>query len=78
MNKHNRLLDALDGMYGFRDKKKSSFREIARTYDERSNEYVFHVEYRVRRGEDVVKTKRSKKNRLFQTIMNHQPIQRRK
>ncbi len=78
MNKWNRLLNALDILYGFTDKKKSSFREIARTYDERTNEYVFHVEYRVRRGKDVVKTKHSKKNRLFQTIMNHQPVKHRR
>ena len=77
MNKWNRLLNALDILYGFTDKKKSSFREIARTYDERTNEYVFHVEYRVRRGKDVVKTK-GKRSRLFQTVMNYRPVKPRR
>ncbi len=52
MNKWNRLLEALDVMYGFKDKMKSTFRKRQHTFDERTNEYVITIEYRVRRGND--------------------------
>ena len=69
MNKWNRLLDTLDRVYGFRDKKKSTFRKIGHTFDERTNEHVITIEYRVRRGGDEVVTKR-KGNRLIHTLLN--------
>ena len=50
MNKWNRLLAILDQVYGFEDKKKSSIRKIGQHFDERTNEHVFHIEYRIRRG----------------------------
>ncbi len=58
MNKWNRLLDSLDVMFGFTDKKKSTFRKVGQTFDERTNEYVIQIEYRVRRGNDGVVPKR--------------------
>ena len=72
MNKWNTLLDSLDLMFGFRDKKKSTFRKIGHTYDERTNEYVITIEYRVRRGGDgVVKEKRGKnRKRLMNAILH--------
>ena len=69
MNKWNRLLDSLDQVFGFRDKKKSTFRKVGQTFDERTNEHVIHIEYRVRRGGDEVVTKR-KGNRLIHTLLN--------
>jgi hypothetical protein len=51
MNKWNRLLKMLDTVYGFENQVKSSFRKIKQGFDERSNEHVFVIEYRVRRSE---------------------------
>ena len=51
MNKWNRLLAMLDQVFGFDDKKKSTFRKVGQHFDERTNEYVFIIEYRVRRGD---------------------------
>ena len=48
MNKWNRLLAALDHVYGFNDKKKSTIRKVSQTFDERTNEHVIMLEYRVR------------------------------
>ena len=69
MNKWNRLLDSLDRMFGFRDKKKSTFRKIGHTFDERTNEHVVHIEYRVRRGGDGVVTRR-KGDKLINAVLH--------
>ena len=69
MNKWNRLLNSLDLMFGFTDKKKSTFRKVGQTFDERTNEYVIQIEYRVRRGDDGVVVKRND-NRLIDTILH--------
>lgn len=55
MNKWNRLLAMLDHVFGFDDKTKSTFRKVGQHFDERTNEYVFIVEYRVRRGDKADK-----------------------
>jgi len=68
MNKWNRLLNSLDLMFGFTDKKKSTFRKVGQTFDERTNEYVVQIEYRVRRGDDGVVVKRNG-NRLIDTVL---------
>ena len=39
-NNYNRLLDALDGIFGFNDQIKSTFRKIRQFHDERTNEDV--------------------------------------
>ena len=59
MNKWNRLHSCLDAVYGFKNQLKSSFRKIGQTFDERTNEHVIHVEYRVRTGGGAVTKKRS-------------------
>jgi hypothetical protein len=69
MNKWNRLLEALDAVYGFNDKLKSTFRKVRHTFDERTNEYVVTIEYRVRRGGDGAVLKGSNR-RLINTILN--------
>ena len=69
MNKWNRLLSSLDLMFGFTDKKKSTFRKVGQTFDERTNEYVIQIEYRVRRGDDGVVVKR-KDNRLIDAVLH--------
>ena len=55
MNKWNKLLAILDQVFGFDDKKKSTFRKVGQHFDERTNEYVFIIEYRVRRGDKADK-----------------------
>ena len=69
MNKWNRLLNSLDLLFGFTDKKKSTFRKVGQTFDERTNEYVIQIEYRVRRGDDGVVVKR-KDNRLIDAVLH--------
>ena len=61
MNKWNRLLPALDHVYGYNDKKKSTIRKVSQTFDERTNEHVIMLEYRVRRGGDGVATRSPRK-----------------
>ena len=63
MNKWNRLLAALDHVYGYKDKKKSTIRKVSQTFDERTNEHVIMLEYRVRRGGDGVVTRSPRKER---------------
>ncbi len=50
MNNYNKVLDALDGIFGFNDQLKSTFRRVRQYFDERTNEQVVIIEYRVRRG----------------------------
>lgn len=76
MNKWNRLLDSLDLMFGFQDKKKSTFRKTGQIFDERTNEYVITIEYRVRRGGDGVVTMGNNR-RLINTILNPRDFKRR-
>lgn len=61
MNKWNELLAALDRVYGFTNQVKSSFKKVKQDFDEKSNEHVILIEYRVLKGEDPAK--RNKKER---------------
>lgn len=56
MNNYNRLLDALNGVFGHNDQVKSTFRKVRQFFDERTNEEVVIIEYRVRR-DDLSKRK---------------------
>ena len=67
MNNWNRLLNSLDSMFGFIDKKKSSFRKVGQSFDERTGEHVIQIEYRARKGGDAVSNRKT--NNLFNTIM---------
>ena len=49
MNNYNRMLDALNGIFGYDDQVKSTFRKVRQFIDERTNEEVVIIEYRVRR-----------------------------
>jgi len=75
MNKWNRLLEALDLMFGFQDKKKSTFRKTGQIFDERTNEYVITVEYRVRMCDGVVL--KGNNRRLINTMLNPRDFPRR-
>ena len=56
MNNYNRVLDALNGIFGYDDQVKSTFRKVRQFFDERTNEEVVIIEYRVRR-DDLSKRK---------------------
>ena len=47
MNKWNRLLAALDEVFGFPDKIRSKFRKVSQSFDQKTNEHVVLIEYRV-------------------------------
>ena len=73
MNKWNKLLAMLDQTFGFDDKKKSAFRKVGQHFDERTNEYVFIIEYRVRRGDKAdknVEQEQIEDKKLLQYINN--------
>ena len=47
MNKSNQLLALLDRVFGFPNKIRSTFRKHSQSFDEKSNEHVVLIEYRV-------------------------------
>ncbi len=69
MNAMTRLLTSLDQVFGYQDKKKSTFRKVSQTFDERTNEHVIMIEYRVRRGGDGVVTRQLRENSLLQYLL---------
>ena len=48
MNKWNRLLASLDRVFGMTNKEQSTFKKISQNFDEKTNEHVIVIEYRVR------------------------------
>jgi hypothetical protein len=50
MNEWYRPLAAPDHVYGFSDKTQSTVRNVSKIFDERTNEHVIMLEYRVCRG----------------------------
>jgi len=63
MNKSNQLLVLLDRVFGFPNKIKSTFRKYSQNFDEKTNEHVILIEYRV----SVKGTMKSKPRRKQQT-----------
>jgi hypothetical protein len=47
MNKSNQLLALLDRLFGFPNKIRSTFRKHSQGFDEKTNEHVIFIEYRV-------------------------------
>ena len=47
MNKSNQLLVLLDRVFGFPNKIRSTFRKLRQDFDEKTNEHVILIEYRV-------------------------------
>ena len=47
MNKSNQLLALLDRVFGFPNKIRSTFRKLRQDFDEKTNEHVILIEYRV-------------------------------
>ena len=48
MNKWNQLVVSLDHVLGMNNKERSTFKKLSQDYDERTNELVIVIEYRVR------------------------------
>ena len=48
MNKSNQLLTLLDRVFGFPNKRRSTFRKLSQDFDEKTNEHVIVIEYRVK------------------------------
>jgi len=47
MNKSNQLLALLDRVFGFPNKIRSTFRKLSQNFDQKKNEHVILIEYRV-------------------------------
>ena len=47
MNKETQLLAMLDNVFGFPNKIRSKFRKVSQSFDEKTNEHVIVIEYRV-------------------------------
>ena len=63
MNKWNRLLASLDRVFGMSNKERSTFKKISQNFDEKTNEHVIVIEYRVRVKGTVKSTPRKQSGR---------------
>ena len=71
MNKWNRLLAMLDEVFGFKNKIRSKYRKLSQAFDEKTNEHVIVIEYRVS-VKGTVKSSPRKKQRPNQMAMIQQ------
>jgi len=80
MNKHNRLLAVLNDVFGMENVRKSQFRKVGQDFDEKTNEHIFYIEYRVRGTGELVTTpilgKRKPKKKLKETTLLRELIDR--
>ena len=80
MNKHNRLLAVLNDVFGMENVRKSQFRKAGQDFDEKTNEHIFYIEYRVRGTGELVTTpilgKRKPKKKLKETTLLRELIDR--
>ena len=70
MTKWDRSLAQLDQVFGFSDRKKSSLRKLRQVFDEKTNEHVFVIEYRMLKGEHS--GRRRRKEDSIQQRMNRE------
>ena len=63
MNKWNRLLASLDRVFGMTNKERSTFKKLSQNFDEKTNEHVIVIEYRVRVKGTVKSTPRKNSGR---------------
>ena len=63
MNKWNRLLATLDHAFGMKNKERSTFKKLSQDFDEKTNEHVIVIEYRVRVNGTVKSTPRKNSGR---------------
>ena len=72
MTKWDRLLAQFDQVFGFTDRKKSSVKKRRQGFDEKTNEHVFIIEYRVIKGEHSDPKKR--KDASIERRVNHEEV----
>ena len=60
MNKWNQLLATLDRAFGMKNKERSTFKKLSQKFDEKTNEHVIVIEYRVRVKGTVKSTPRKR------------------
>jgi hypothetical protein len=60
MNKWNQLLATLDRAFGMNNKERSTFKKLSQDFDEKTNEHVIVIEYRVRVKGTVKSTPRKR------------------
>jgi len=63
MNKWNQLLTTLDQVFGMKNKERSTFKKLSQDFDEKTNEHVIVIEYRVRVKGTVKSTPRKNSGR---------------
>ena len=63
MNKWNRLLATLDRVFGMNNKERSTLKKLSQDFDEKTNEHVIVIEYRVRVKGTVKSTPRKNSGR---------------
>ena len=63
MNKWNQLLATLDRVFGMNNKERSTFKKLSQDFDEKTNEHVIVIEYRVRVKGTVKSTPRKNSGR---------------
>ena len=68
MTKENRLLAMFDQVFGFTNRKSSTYRKVSQFYDERTGEHVVLLEYRVRVEPGVSMDQRKQNYALIQQL----------
>jgi len=63
MNTETRLMASVDAVFGMENILKSQFRKVGQDFDEKTNEHVFYIEYRVRGTGELVTTPRLAKRK---------------
>ncbi len=76
MNAMTKLLTNLDQVFGFDDKKKSTYRKVSETFDQNSNEHIILIEYRIRRSGGGVVSKQPKENGILQSVLRQKQATR--
>ena len=77
MNKSNQLLALLDRVFGFPNKRRSTFRKLSQDFDEKTNEHVIVIEYRVK-VKGALKSAPRKRQRPSQLAMIAQLLAQKK
>lgn len=75
MTKENRLLAMFDRVFGFVNRKSSTYRKVSQFYDERTGEHVVLLEYRVRVEPGVSMEKRKRNYALIQQL-RHRAVEK--
>jgi len=72
--KHNQLLAVLDDVFGMDNIFKPQFRKVGQDFDEKTNEHVFYIEYRVRGKGELRPTPRLAKRKPKKKLREREPF----